>query len=97
MDTEGRRREPDAAEVESARMLANEARERLRPEGFDDATIDRLADQYTIQNRGGDLADFIDWALAHGELAAHPDDPDRTGEQSFPASDPPSTWAGTAD
>ena len=28
------------------------------------------------------------------EVAAPSDDPDRTGEQSFPASDPPSTWTG---
>lgn len=84
---------PDAAEVESARTLANQARERLKPEGFDDATIDRLAESYAGSHGADDLEDFIDWALAHRE-AAHPDDPDRTGEQSFPASDPPSTWTG---
>jgi hypothetical protein len=85
----------DATEVESARRLANATRDRLKAEGFDDPTIERLADRYVDSHPGGDAVDFIDWALAHPELARHPDDPDRTGEQSFPASDPPSTWAGT--
>ena len=85
---------PEAAEVESALMLANQARERLKPEGFDDPTIDRLAETYVETHGADDLEDFIDWALAHREVARHPDDPDRTGEQSFPASDPPSTWTG---
>jgi hypothetical protein len=85
---------PDAAEVESAHTLADQARERLKPEGFDDPTIDRLAESYAGSHGAGDVEDFIDWALAHREVARHPDDPDRTGEQSFPASDPPSTWTG---
>ena len=84
----------DAAEVEKARILANEARERLQAEGFEDATIDRLADHYLAGHPSGALEDFIDWSMAHPSAAAHPDDPDRTGEQSFPASDPPSTWSG---
>lgn len=84
----------DAAQVENARMLANQARERLKAEGFEDPTIDRLADHYQAGHPSGDLQDFIDWAMAHPSAAVHPDDPDRTGEQSFPASDPPSTWSG---
>jgi hypothetical protein len=83
----------DTTEVENARTFANEARERLRAEGFEDQTIDRLAEHYLSGRPSGSLEDFIDWAMAHPS-AAHPDDPDRTGEQSFPASDPPSTWAG---
>jgi hypothetical protein len=83
----------DATEVENARMFANQAREHLRAEGFDDPTIDRLAEHYLAGHGSGSLEDFIDWAMAHPS-AAHPDDPDRTGKQSFPASDPPSTWAG---
>ena len=85
---------PEAAEVRSALTLANQARERLRPEGFDDVTIDRLAETYADSHGVDDVEDFIDWALAHREVADHPNDPERTGEQSFPASDPPPTWTG---
>ena len=84
----------DVPEVENAGMFANQARERLRAEGFEDLTIDRLAERYLAGHPSGSLEDFIDWAMAHPSAAAHPDDPDRTGKQSFPASDPPSTWAG---
>lgn len=84
---------PEAAEVESARTLANQARRRLKDEGFDDVMIDRLAERYVGSHGADDLEDFIDWALAHREVA-QTDDLDRTGEQSFPASDPPSTWTG---
>ena len=84
----------DAIEVENARTLADRARDRLRTEGFDDPTIDRLAGHYLTGHPSGSQEDFIDWAMAHPSEAAHPDDPDRTGKQSFPASDPPSTWAG---
>jgi hypothetical protein len=82
------------ADSEKGSMLANRARERLRAEGFEDQTIDLLADRYLAGHPSGSLEDFIDWAMAHPSAAAHPDDPDRTGQQSFPASDPPSTWAG---
>lgn len=56
-------RQPEAAEVESARMLANQARERLQSAGLDDPTIERLADRYIAEDRGEDLEAFIDWAL----------------------------------
>ena len=87
--------QPEAAEVESARMLANQARDRLKAEGFLDPTIDRLADLYVATDRSaGDFGDFVEWALAHREVGLHPNDPERTSEHSFPASDPPSTWTG---
>ena len=82
---------PEAAETET---LADRARQRLKLEGFDDRAIDLLAERYVDRHGADDVEDFVDWALAHREAAAHPDDPERTGEQSFPASDPPSTWAG---
>lgn len=55
-------RQPEAAEVESARMLANQARDDLRSAGLDDPTIERLADQYIAEDRGEDLDAFIAWA-----------------------------------
>ena len=56
------RPEPDAEEVESARLLANQARDRLRSDGFDDEAIRRLADAYVALDLGEDTDDFIAWA-----------------------------------
>lgn len=55
--------EPDAAEVESARLLANEARTDLRSRGIDDDEIRRLADEYVALDVGGDSDAFVTWAL----------------------------------
>ena len=55
-------RQPEAAEVESARMLANQARDGLRSAGLDDPTIERLADRYIAEDRGEDLDAFVAWA-----------------------------------
>lgn len=54
--------QPEAAEVESARLLANQAREALRSEGFDDEDIQRLADRYIAEDRGEDVSGFVRWA-----------------------------------
>ena len=54
--------QPEAAEVESARLLANQARETLREEGLSDVEIRRLADQFVAEDRGNDLASFLEWA-----------------------------------
>jgi hypothetical protein len=54
--------QPEAAEVESARLLANEARETLREEGLSDTEIRRLADQFVAEDRGNELASFLEWA-----------------------------------
>ncbi len=59
-------RQPEAAEVESARLLANEARDRLHQAGLDDPTIERLADRYIAEDRGEDLEAFIAWAREAG-------------------------------
>ncbi len=56
--------QPEAAEVESARLLANQARERLASRGLSDEEIQRLADEYIALDRGEDLEDFIRWAEA---------------------------------
>ena len=54
--------QPEAAEVESARLLANQARERLRERGLGDEEIQRLADEYIALDRGEELEAFIRWA-----------------------------------
>jgi hypothetical protein len=54
--------QPEAAEVESARLLENQARSDLRQAGFSDADIRRLADEYVALDRGEDLHAFIAWA-----------------------------------
>jgi hypothetical protein len=56
--------QPEAAEVESARILANEAREALRGAGLSDALIRRLADEFIARDRGEGLPEFIEWANA---------------------------------
>ena len=54
--------QPQAAEVESARLLANDARQTLPAAGFSDQDIDRLADDFIAEDRGEETAAFIDWA-----------------------------------
>jgi hypothetical protein len=54
--------QPQAAEVESARLLANDARQALHAAGLADADIDRLADDFIAEDRGEATEPFIDWA-----------------------------------
>jgi hypothetical protein len=54
--------QPQAAEVESARLLANDARQALHAAGLSDADIDRLADDFIAEDRGEATEPFIDWA-----------------------------------
>jgi hypothetical protein len=54
--------QPQAAEVESARLLANDARQTLLAAGFSDEDIDRLADDFIAEDRGQETHAFIDWA-----------------------------------
>lgn len=54
--------QPEAAEVESARLLENQARAELRAAGLSDQEIRRLADEYIALDQGEDLAAFIAWA-----------------------------------
>jgi hypothetical protein len=58
--------QPEAAEVESARLLANQAREALLPTGLTDDQIRKLADEYIALDRGEDLNDFVGWAKEEG-------------------------------
>jgi hypothetical protein len=54
--------QPEAAEVESARLLANDARSTLRAAGVPDGDIDLLADDFIAEDRGEDTEAFIRWA-----------------------------------
>jgi hypothetical protein len=58
--------QPEAAEVESARMLANQARDPLEGLGLDFDEIRRLADEFIALDRGEDLDDFVEWAKTRG-------------------------------
>ena len=53
---------PDLAQLEAARLLANDARPRLRSEGFSEAQIRHWAETYVSEEGGSaDLRDFLDW------------------------------------
>jgi hypothetical protein len=54
--------QPEAAEVESAQLLANQAREALLDSGLTNTEIRRLADDYIAEDRGENLAEFVEWA-----------------------------------
>ncbi len=62
--------QPEAAEVESARLLANQARESLMRQGLTDDEIRRLADEFIALDRGTDLGDFVHWASKEGRRRA---------------------------
>lgn len=64
------RPQPEAAEEESARLLANDARQTLEPEGFTEEDVRQLADRYVaedlVSDRGGDPEAFLTWARRVG-------------------------------
>jgi hypothetical protein len=60
--------QPEAAEVESARVLANQAREELREDGLTDREIRVLADEFIALNRGEGLPEFVAWARQQPRL-----------------------------
>jgi hypothetical protein len=47
--------------IEGARILANEARERLRADGFTDDQIDQWARTFITENDAGTVDDFVAW------------------------------------
>lgn len=53
--------EPDASHVEAARLLADQARDRLSAQGFDDDEIRRWAEAYEREEQSGDVDAFIAW------------------------------------
>jgi hypothetical protein len=62
--------QPQAAEVESARQLANDARQALLAIGLSDQDIDRLADDFIAEDRGEATERFIGWAIRVHRAAA---------------------------
>jgi hypothetical protein len=54
--------QPSEPEVESARLLENDARDALRVRGFADDEIRRLADEYVALDLGEDTDEFVLWA-----------------------------------
>ena len=63
--------QPQAAEVESARLLANDARAALLAAGLSDEDIDRLADDFIAEDRGEATEHFTSWAIRVRRAAAH--------------------------
>lgn len=47
--------------IEGARILANEARERLRQDGFTDDEIDKWAETYITEVGAGDVDELVAW------------------------------------
>ena len=54
--------QPKASEVESARLLANDAKPFLKRDGLDDDEIRRLADEFIALGLGEGVPEFVDWA-----------------------------------
>ena len=53
--------QPKAAEVESARLLANDAKPKLTGDGLDEDEIRRLADEYIALDLGEGVPEFVAW------------------------------------
>ncbi len=47
--------------IEGARTLGNEARGRLRRDGFTDTQIDEWAESFIAEVGAGSVDDFVDW------------------------------------
>ena len=54
--------QPQAAEVESARLLANQAKPELEDTGLSEDDVRRLADEFVARDRTGDTSAFVEWA-----------------------------------
>lgn len=54
-------RPPELAQIEGARLLATDAKARLRAEGFSDRQIQEWADAFVREVGAGDVEGFIDW------------------------------------
>jgi hypothetical protein len=54
----------ELGQIEGARMLGNDARDRLRADGFTDRQIDQWAETYVAENGGGEVDEFVDWIRA---------------------------------
>jgi hypothetical protein len=55
---------PSLGQIEGARMLGNDARERLHADGFDDAQIDAWAETFIAEVGSGEVDEFVAWITA---------------------------------
>ena len=56
--------QPETAEVESARLLANETKDRLGAAGLSEDEVRRLADEFVaLDLASASNGDFVAWAL----------------------------------
>jgi hypothetical protein len=65
--------EPIAPEVESARLLANQARPVLGAESFANERIDELASAFIAKDVGESLEEFLRWARMEGPAGPNAD------------------------
>lgn len=56
---------PESDGIEGAHVLADEARECLRPAGFTDREIDTWAEAYVAGEHSGDVESFVTWISDH--------------------------------
>jgi hypothetical protein len=52
---------PELMQIEGARTLGNEARQRLHGDGFDDAQIDAWAETFIAEVSSGTVDEFVAW------------------------------------
>lgn len=63
-------REPDASRIEGAHVLADQAEDVLRPQGFGREQIRDWAQAYVAERGSGDVDDFVDWVRAQERAAS---------------------------
>ncbi len=51
----------ELGQIEGARLLGTDARDRLRADGFTDQQIDEWAETYVAENGGGEVDEFVAW------------------------------------
>jgi hypothetical protein len=52
---------PELMQIEGARTLGNDARERLHDDGFSDAQIDAWAETFIAEVSSGSVDEFVAW------------------------------------
>jgi len=55
---------PELMQIEGARTLGNDARERLHADGFTDAQIDAWAETFIAEVSSGSVDEFVAWIAA---------------------------------
>jgi len=52
---------PELTQIEGARTLGNDARQRLHADGFDDQQIDAWAETFIAEVGSGTVDQFVEW------------------------------------